>query len=256
MPNGLATDPGLSRLTNLTRAWTAVICQLTRNGSRERSDPIAIGRNNQAPMSEQLSLPGLDATAASFSPEAVPSQGGKRQAYTLFLAIFPQSHDAHRLAQASAALRSQHSLGGKPLSPGRLHITLHAIAHFNNTIPQAVVDAAIAASARVVCPPLPIVFDHVRSFTDSNAFVLRCSPSSDAALSRLRHSLAMELRRARLHHEPSRNPHMTMLYDRHHIAQHVIEPICWTATRFALILSHVGVGHHQWIAQWALADPR
>ncbi|MDP3820179.1 MAG: hypothetical protein Q8R33_01775 [Burkholderiales bacterium] len=47
---------------------------------------------------------------------------------------------------------------------------------------------------------------------------------------------------------------MTMLYDRHHITQHVTEPICWTATRFALILSHVGIGHHQRIAQWALAD--
>jgi hypothetical protein len=26
------------------------------------------------------------------------------------------------------------------------------------------------------------------------------------------------------------------------------------ASRLPLILSHVGLGHHQWIEQWALAD--
>lgn len=205
-------------------------------------------------MPEQLSLPGLDATAPPFRPDAIPNRGGKLQGYTLFLAIFPRSEDAHRLARAAADLRSQHELDGKRLPPGRLHITLHAIAGVIDTIPQAVVDAAIAASSRVVCPPLPIVFDHVLSFTDSNAFVLRCDPGSDAAIARLRQSLALALRRAGLHPEPSGTPHMTMLYDPHHISQHAIEPICWTATRFALILSHVGIGHHQWIAQWALAD--
>ena len=206
-------------------------------------------------MPEQLSLPGLDATAPPFRPDAVPTRGGRLQGYTLFLAIVPQSEDADRLARAAADLRNQHELDGTPLSPGRLHITLHAIAGFIDTIPQAVVDAAIAASAGVVCPPLPIVFDHVLSFTDNNAFVLRCNPGSDTAIARLRQSLALALRRAGLRPEPSRTPHMTMLYDPHHITQHAIEPICWTATRFALILSHVGIGHHQWIAQWALADP-
>lgn len=205
------------------------------------------------PMPEQLSLPGLDATAPPFRPDVIPSRGGKLQGYTLFLAIFPNPEDAHRFAAAAADLRSQHELDGTPLTPGRLHITLHAIAGFIDTIPQAIVDAVIAASTRVVCPRLPIVFDHVLSFTDSNAFVLRCNPDSDAAVARLRQSLALPLRRAGLRPEPSRTPHMTLLYDPHHITQHAIKPICWTATRFALILSHVGIGHHQWIAQWALA---
>ena len=206
-------------------------------------------------MPEQLSLPGLDATARLFRPDTIPTRGGKLRGYTLFLAIFPESGDAHRLARTAADLRSQHELDGTPLPPGRLHITLHAIAGFIDTIPQAVVDAAIAASARVVCPPLHIVFDHVLSFTDSNAFVLRCSPGSDAPIARLRQSLALALRRAGLHPKPSATPHMTMLYDPRHLSRHAIEPICWTATRFALILSHVGIHHHQWIAQWALADP-
>lgn len=45
--------------------------------------------------------------------------------------------------------------------------------------------------------------------------------------------------------EPSRTPHMTLLYDSQAIAEVRIEPICWKATRFALILSLVGLGHHQ-----------
>jgi RNA 2',3'-cyclic 3'-phosphodiesterase len=171
------------------------------------------------------------------------------------LAIFPRFEDARRLARAAADLHSQHDLDGPLLSPGRLHITLHAIAGLSDNMPQAVVDAAIAASSRVVSPSLPIVFDHVLSFTDSNAFVLRCNPGSDAAIARLRQSLALALRRAGLHPEPSDTPHMTMLYDPRHISQHAIELICWTATGFALILSHVGIHHHQWISRWGLADP-
>ena len=78
-------------------------------------------------------------------------------------------------------------------------------------------------------------------------------PRSDAAVARLRQSLAVALRNAGLQSEPSRTPHMTMLYDRRHIAEHAIEPIPWTATRFALIVSHVGLAHHQLIDQWVLA---
>lgn len=205
-------------------------------------------------MSEQLTLPGLDATAPPFKPDDIPHRGGKLQGYMLFLAIFPEPEDAHRLARAAADLRGQHDLDGMPLPPGRLHISLHAIAGFVDTIPQAVVDTAIAASSRVVCPPLPIAFDHVLSFPDSNAFVLRCDPGSDAAIARLRQSLTVALRRAGLHPQPSGTPHMTLLYDARRIERQAIEPIRWTATRFALILSHVGIGHHQWIAQWTLSD--
>ena len=202
----------------------------------------------------QMSLPGLDATAPLFRPEVLSTQGVKLRGYMLFLAIFPESENGHRLARFAADLRSRHALGGTPLSPGRLHVNLHAIAGFIDTIPQDVVDAVMAASARVVCPSLRIVFDRVLSFTDSNAFVLRCTPDTDAAIAPLRQSLALALRRAGLRPEPSRTPHMTMLYDARHIPEHAIEPICWTATRFALVLSHVGIGHHQWIAQWPLAD--
>ena len=126
-------------------------------------------------MAEQLSLPGFDATAPPVRPEAVSNRGGNLLGYALFLAIFPQPADARRIARAAADLRAEHGLSGTPLPPGWLHISLHAIAGFIDTISQSVADAAMAAATSVACSPLPIVFDRVLSFSDSNAFVLRRS---------------------------------------------------------------------------------
>ncbi len=117
-------------------------------------------------------------------------------------------------------------------------------------VPQAAADG-------IACPPLPIVFDRACSFRnladpDNNAFVLRCDARSDATVARLRQTLALALRRSGLHPKPSSTPHMTMLYDQQVIPEHPIEPICWTATRFALILSHRGLRHHEWLGHWQL----
>lgn len=202
----------------------------------------------------QQSLPGFDAVVPPFKPDTVNTRGGKPQGYTLFLAIFPAPSDAQRLALTATSLRHQHGLGGTPLSAERMHITLQAIASYRETIPQAEVDAARAAAASVVCPPLHIVFDHVLTFPGSNAFVLRSNADSDAAIARLRQPLQRALQRAGLHPEQSSTPRMTMLRDPHRVAEHPIPPVAWTATRFALILSHVGFTHHQWIEQWALTD--
>jgi 2'-5' RNA ligase len=203
-------------------------------------------------MPEQLSLPGLDGAELPFKADVVPIRSGRLMGYSLFLAIVPEPEAAQRLTRVASVLRGRHRLGGKLLAADRLHITLIAIDGFVDTIPQAVVDAAVAASAGVICPSIPIVFDHVLSYPESSAFVLRCNSDGDAAIARLRQSLAVALRRAGLQPDASRTPHMTMLYDPRHVAQQAIEPICWTATRFALILSHVGLGHHQWVAQWPL----
>ena len=87
----------------------------------------------------------------------------------------------------------------------------------------------------------------------NNAFVLRCDARSHAAVARLRQTLASALQRSGLHPQPSGTPHMTMHYDQRVIAELPIEPICCTATRFALIISHHGLGHHKWLGHWQLA---
>lgn len=207
-------------------------------------------------MAGQFSLPGLDGPEPLFRPDSISDPTGKLLGYTLFLAIFPESDQARYIAHAADGLCHRQGLLGHRLIPARLHITLHAVAHFGHTLPQTVIDAAKVASAGVSCPPLPLVFDRALSFSHNNAFVLRCNNNSDAAVARLRNSLKTALRRAGLDPQPSATPHMTLLYDTHHVAEHPITPISWVATRFALIVSHVGLTHHQWLAEWRLTDGR
>lgn len=209
-------------------------------------------------MPDQMNLLGLADAPAPFQPQVIHDRPGQLLGYNLFLAIFPQPEVAQRVGLLGSELRWQHGLRGQCVQTQHLHISLHAIAAFRHEIPALTIDAARAAAAGVACPPLPIVFDRACSFSnrndpDNNAFVLRCNARSDTVVAKLRQMLALPLRRSGLRPKPSSTPHMTLLYDRHVIPEHPIEPICWTATRFALVLSHQGLGHHEWLGHWQLA---
>jgi 2'-5' RNA ligase len=217
-------------------------------------------RTSATPMDarpDQMSLLGLDAAPALFEPEVIRGRPGQLLGYSLFFAILPPPELAQRVDLLGAELRRQHGLQGRCLRAQHRHVSLHAVAGFKHAIPMQTIDAARAAAAGIACPPLPIVFDRAHSFSnrnhpDANAFVLRCDARSDAAVARLRQALALALRRSGLDPAPSSTPHMTMLYDQQVIPEHPVEPICWTATRFALILSHQGLGHHEWLGHWEL----
>jgi RNA 2',3'-cyclic 3'-phosphodiesterase len=202
-------------------------------------------------MPQQLSLPGLQAPAELFEPD-IPAQRGRPQHYKLFFALFLPPGQAQRLADGASALCLQHGLIGEPIAVDRLHVTLHVVDDLHDTIPLAMVDAARAAAATVDCPPLHIAFDQVLSFQPNQAFVLRCDALSDAAIARLRHTLTLALRRVGLRTAPSRTPHMTLRYGKRSIPAQHIEPLRWTALEFALVLSHTGRTHHQWIDRWSL----
>ncbi len=208
-------------------------------------------------MPEQMSLLESDVQPELFKPESLGGRSGRLRAYNLFAAIFPPLELARQVNQLSVELRRQHGLQGRCLQVQNLHISLHGIAAFRGAIPLQLIDAAKAAAASITCPPLNLVFDRVCSFNNmaapsSNAFVLRSDGPSDAALGRLRQALAVALRRSGLHPTPSSTPHITMLYDRQVIHEHPVQPINWTATSFALVLSHQGLGHYEWLGQWPL----
>ncbi|HEY4083321.1 MAG TPA: 2'-5' RNA ligase family protein [Burkholderiaceae bacterium] len=195
---------------------------------------------------------GDDDTWVPFMLDAV---SGKAKSHTLFLALMPEPHSAQRIAQAAEDLRQRHDLKSKCLDAKRLHLTLHTVAHFEPTfVSQRTVDAAMAAAARIRCAPFSVAFDHAKSFPNSDAFVLRSDAGSDASIKHLRQLLTLELRRVELRPKATETPHMTLLYDKHKIEEHPIDPLHWTATRFALILSHVGANHHQHIAEWPLVS--
>lgn len=134
---------------------------------------------------------------------------------------------------------------------------LSAFGWSTEPIPQAVVDGAVAALGGMRCPSIPIVFDRANCVgrggeREQAACVWRCDAATASAVAQLRRLLAVRLRRVDLRPKPSSNPHMTMLYDSRVVPEHSIDPLRWTATRFALILSHQGCTHHEWLGEWPL----
>jgi RNA 2',3'-cyclic 3'-phosphodiesterase len=206
-------------------------------------------------MSQQLSLPGLQGTTDHFDLD-IPAQRGRPQHYKMFFGLFLPPSNAQHLANDASALCLQHGLIGECLAAERLHITLHVVCDLRDTVPLAVVDAARIAAATVDCASLHITFDQALSFRPNGAFVLRCDARSDATIARLRQMLSLALRRVGLRTEPSRTPHMTLLYSGRFVPAKHIQPIEWTAREFALVLSHTGQTHHQWIDRWPLVDRR
>jgi 2'-5' RNA ligase len=47
---------------------------------------------------------------------------------------------------------------------------------------------------------------------------------------------------------------MTLMYDRHAVAEHSIESVCWVAHEFVLIRSHVGKGIYDVLGRWPLVE--
>lgn len=173
--------------------------------------------------------------------------------YKLFLALFPSEAETPALDHTIQELCVCHGLAGACVAPGRRHITLHTLGDFSQPVPHLITDAAQAAAATVDWPSVPIVFNHAMSFMPSQAFVLGCDSGSRVAVQRLRQVLNLALRRVGLRGMASGTPHMTLLYGaRPVITKHAIEPIRWTASDFALVLSHQGMTYHQWLGRWPL----
>jgi 2'-5' RNA ligase len=208
-------------------------------------------------VTDQMKLFAPDSPDALFYPDAIDDPKKRLRGYTLFYAIVPEAEDAQRIHSAAEALCSLQGLHGKCLAAARLHVTLLAVTHFSHALPQSIIDAALAAGARTSCPKFSVSMAHALSFANERSqgnhpFVLGCDAQGDQAIAMLRKSLATACKRSGLHTDPSTTPHMTMLYDKRVIAQQPIETIHWPVTRFALIVSHVGLNHYQWLGQWRL----
>ncbi len=202
-----------------------------------------------AQLPEQLTLPGCPALPV------LQGCARARAKYKLFLALFPAPAQARAIAQRADHWRQQHRLTGAVLDAARLHVTLQVIGDYARTPTPAIIQAAMDALASVDETAPSTCWDRLHSFPGNGALVLRCDTTSDGAVARLREAVQQALARQGLRAKPSSTPHMTLMYDKHPVAMHPIEPICWTATEVALILSHLGKHRHQWLARRALNSP-
>ncbi|WP_082541703.1 MULTISPECIES: 2'-5' RNA ligase family protein [unclassified Rhizobacter] len=195
---------------------------------------------------EQIGLPGFDEPPTP--PPAKPGRSSPEAPHlSLFFALRPPPEVAARIGELAARLRGEHGLTGKLLAPERLHVTLRPMVD-----DEAQLESAMRAGASLVHAGLDVSFDRAISFPGSGAFVLRSSDNLPA-LGAFRRQLNLAMGDTEAQASRSATPHMTLLYDKHSIAEHPIEPIGWRAGEFVLVRSHVGFGRHETLAAWPLA---
>src|SRR5579883_2626157 len=112
----------------------------------------------------------------------------------LFFAIFPDEPARETIARLAQAVGKQHGLRGKPLSPDRLHITLHHLGDYAE-LPAGLVEDAMLAAGALLAAPFDVEFDHVRSFATraEKKPVVLLGKEGDSPLQRVRRQLGAAL---------------------------------------------------------------
>lgn len=172
----------------------------------------------------------------------------------LFFAIFPDAETAAGIARHADALRASHQLSGRPLAPGRFHITLHHLGDHAG-LRRDIVSMARQAAEAMTSPPFEVIFDRAASFHNggNNPFVLQGGEGLEA-LRAFQRDLGLAMARAGLGKWVDRTftPHVTMLYERRLVAEQPLPPISWTVGGFTLVHSLLGRTEHVPLARWTL----
>lgn len=208
---------------------------------------------------EQQLLEGFEADPTPCRIDNLHRPDVRLRGFGFFLALTPAT-DAEKqfLFEHSRELHERFGISPERIQPAsRIHATILDLRRelWDDDLPaQITIDGAIAALTHVRLPAVPIRFTHVRGFA-GNALTLRSEPADHQPFLHLR-SIVTKLLKERAGLQPRSNgqPHISLHYDLpQSIGEHSIEPIDWEAKRLALILSHVGHGHHQILAAWDLA---
>lgn len=184
-------------------------------------------------MQEQLGFMG-------FEPEP-------QSPHTLFFAINPDADTAMRVKTLRAQLIDRHGLKGTLIGTPLLHVTLLDLGLFAEH--KVGIAMKAAESVAIASLPLDIVFDCAMSFAGGRALVL-AGGGGNASLAALRQNLEVAMRKLGLRANPVKTPHLTLMHGSRMDIDHPVEPIRWTARKFALIRSHVGDTLHEPLGTW------
>lgn len=149
---------------------------------------------------------------------------------------------------------------GEPMSLDRLHITLHYLGRFLNSIPREVIDLALAAGSAMDYEPFGVRLNVLQSrggFEEGTFGTVELAPQAGAAreLRGFQHALGNTMRRVGFAETQIRsrfNPHMTLHYKHERIDRMVVAPVAWTVVQFALVDSLYGLSRHDVLARWTL----
>ncbi len=201
-------------------------------------------------MADQFSLFG-DPRCAEPKVHLDPPESGRSCA--LFFAVQPEPEDAERISQRAAAQRKSLDLDEAHLVDAhRLHVSLHSLGSFK-AVPDALLARALDVASRLQAAPFEVCFDQLLSYRNGRIkpLVLQ-SVAPVFALQAVHQQLGMALADAGLTFSRQFNAHMTLSRHPSLVPAQVLEPLHWTARRFVLIWSHMGLTRYELAGEWLL----
>lgn len=170
----------------------------------------------------------------------------------LFFALFPDEAAAAQLARTADQLCIRHRLSGRPIAPERFHVSLLGFGEHAG-LPVDLVSGAVEAAQAIALRPFEVTFDRAVSFLGRpHPLVLR-SHDSAAPWIALQRAIGGEVQKRGLGRAKAQYmPHVTLLYDRHAVDEHAVEPVRWTVREFVLVHSLRGQSKYIPLGHWPL----
>ena len=177
--------------------------------------------------------------------------------HEVFFALRPDAIDARRLAAQAALEDRRLGVGGRPVDPERLHVSLYLMATYarEEPFPQASVERWMRAASTLALAPFEVTFDGLATFGgSSNPLVLKArGPEGVAGVRAFRRELGIALANAgETVSDRSFEPHLTVSYEGMRIAEESTAPLSWVPRELVLIDSHVGKRLHEVLGHWPL----
>lgn len=175
--------------------------------------------------------------------------------HVLYLALQPSPEAAQQAAEVVARLRDEHRLAGRAVAANRLHVSLNHLGVFKRP-PDPVIEKAVDVLRDLSGPPFTVAFNRVASWGRGGGErpVVLWGDEGVIGVEALYSDLNRQLARHGMapRREPPFEPHMTLLYDRTHIAETFVEPLSWRVDAFALIHAVHGEGRFEVVEQFPL----
>lgn len=216
-------------------------------------------------MPHQLSLPGVEAAEPRSSrPHPQPAPERRARPHHLFFAVLADPATAWCADRMRRDLVARHQLTGSEVRTERLHLTLVSLDWHAEFSPALALWAARAASG-VDMPAFNMRLDRFLSFhrrRGNRPQVLCGEGEGVAGFLALYQALHEALQAAWpqphfARSAPVITPHMTLFYSPRDVAEHPVEPLCWTVHGFQLLYNRLGSGGaYQVLGRWALDHRR